>query len=103
MRDKRKRIVSDARARAKAKGVAFSLSYTDLDWPDQCPALGIVLNYKYVGGQGSDSPSLDRVNSSVGYLPGNVRVISWRANKIKSDATVAELHRLSQWLLREGT
>lgn len=40
------------------------------------------------------SPSLDRIDSSLGYVEGNVWVISTRANRIKSDATLEELKLL---------
>ncbi len=39
-----------------------------------------------------NSPTIDRINSSRGYEPGNIEVISWRANRMKGDAT-AEEHR----------
>ena len=38
-----------------------------------------------------NSPNLDRIFPKKGYVPGNVRVISQRANRIKSDATVEEM------------
>jgi hypothetical protein len=41
-----------------------------------------------------NSPSLDRIDTSKGYVKGNVWVISWRANKLKSDATLAELESI---------
>jgi hypothetical protein len=40
------------------------------------------------------SPSLDRKNSSEGYVPGNVWVISWRANDLKRDGTLAEFRAM---------
>ena len=39
-----------------------------------------------------DSPSLDRIVPELGYVKGNIRVISNRANHLKSDATLEE-HR----------
>lgn len=44
------------------------------------------------------SPSLDRVDNTRGYVPGNVLVISWKANQIKSNATLAELESIVAWL-----
>jgi hypothetical protein len=40
-----------------------------------------------------NSPSFDRINNdpAIGYVRGNVNIISQRANQIKSDATAAEL------------
>ncbi len=39
------------------------------------------------------SPTLDRINNSKGYVPGNVRILSWLANRRKSDLGVAQLDR----------
>jgi hypothetical protein len=44
--------------------------------------------------KGAGTPSLDRIDSSLGYVKGNVWVISWRANHIKTDATLDELRLL---------
>ena len=38
-----------------------------------------------------DRPSLDRIDGAKGYVKGNVRVISHRANMLKNDATIEEL------------
>jgi hypothetical protein len=42
-----------------------------------------------------ESPTLDRIDNSKGYIVGNVWVISMRANRLKSDATVDELMMLA--------
>ncbi len=44
------------------------------------------------------SPSLDRLDNTLGYIPGNVQVISWKANQIKSNATLQELQAIVAWL-----
>ena len=41
-----------------------------------------------------DSPSLDRLDSSLGYTPENVWWISYRANRLKNDSTLEELEKL---------
>ena len=79
-----KSLWSSARARAKNSGLNFNIEPGDITIPDTCPVLGIPM----------ESPSLDRVDSTQGYVRGNIRVISWRANKLKSDATLDELRRL---------
>lgn len=84
-----------ARDRAKNKNMDFTITPQDVydAMVDVCPVLGLQL-------EASDkcywdnSPSLDRINSSKGYTPDNIWVISARANRIKSDATLKELKQL---------
>ena len=47
---------------------------------------------------GPGSPTLDRIVPSLGYVPGNVVVISHKANSIKSNATAAEIRAVADWL-----
>lgn len=49
-------------------------------------------------GPAPDSPSLDRVIPELGYVPGNVIVISWRANNLKRDATIEELEAVIAYM-----
>ena len=42
------------------------------------------------------SPSLDRIVPDRGYVPGNVRVVSDRANRLKGDRNLEELRRLAE-------
>ena len=65
-----------------------------------CPALGIKMKWNdspHVG----DSPSLDRLDPTKGYVKGNLAWISERANTMKHDANLAELKSLTQWLKKE--
>ncbi len=41
-----------------------------------------------------DSPSLDKIIPKLGYVKGNVWVVSNKANRIKSNATIEELELL---------
>lgn len=77
-----------------------------LDLPDKCPILGLEL--KYVSGRTKehgdprrtdDSPSLDKIVPSLGYVLGNIHVISWRANRIKNDSTPEELRKISDYIV----
>jgi len=83
-------MLCQAKKRAKKKGLDFNLEISDIRIPQRCPLLGIEI---WVAGevQTSASPSLDRIDPSLGYIKGNVWVISNRANTIKSDATIEEL------------
>ena len=84
-------ILQRARRRAREGGLHFSIGHEDIMVPSVCPALGIRIK---VGKRRSgSSPSLDRVIPCRGYVPGNVRVISDKANRLKSNLTPAELRR----------
>lgn len=89
-----------ARQRARAAGRDFSIAPSDIIIPTVCPVLGIELSRAPKGiRSGSDSsPSLDRIDNSKGYVPGNVAVISYRANRIKSNATAHELERVAMYM-----
>jgi hypothetical protein len=100
-RDRRKshlpaRLVLDAKKRAKERGLPFDLVTGDIVVPERCPILGLLL----VVGEGrcnANSPTLDRVRPELGYVRGNVIVISHRANTIKSDATPEELRLVADY------
>jgi len=79
-----------ARARARQKNIIFTIQISDIILPEYCPLLGIKLE-KADWKAKSNSYSLDRIDSTKGYIPGNIWVISRRANLIKNDATVDEL------------
>lgn len=86
------RILIRTKYRAKKAGIPFNLEIEDIKVPEQCPVLGIKL--QTVAGAGANqisSPSLDRIDPERGYTKGNVRVISQRANLLKSNASVEEL------------
>lgn len=45
------------------------------------------------GGRNIDTPSLDRINPNLGYVPGNIRIISNLANMMKSSANLEQLKK----------
>lgn len=96
-------MVLEARRRSKKRGWDFDLEASDVVIPEVCPVLGIPLFRGYAEGKrtpGPNSPSLDRVNPILGYVKGNVRVISWKANRIKTDATAQELELVLAYVRR---
>lgn len=94
-----RRLISYIKTRASNRGLEFSLSPKDLfPFPKHCPMLGIPLVYLGSNKNRNNAASIDRIDNSKGYIPGNVHIISWRANHIKNDATVEELRAiLSYW------
>jgi hypothetical protein len=72
--------------------------FSDLELPDLCPVLGIPLDYSFGKGLRTDnSPSIDKIVPSKGYVPGNCIVISWRANRIKNDGTPEEHKKIADF------
>lgn len=90
---------SNARARARKQGVPFNITKDHLRalWTGSCPALGCDLSPG--GGRiTDDSPSLDRIMPDLGYVPGNLAILSNAANRMKSRSTPDELELVSRWL-----
>jgi len=83
-------LLHAAKARSKRLGVPFDLQESDVVVPEICPVLGIPLIVND-GKCGPNSPTLDRVIGALGYVRGNVVVVSFKANTIKNDATLDEL------------
>jgi hypothetical protein len=81
------------RARAKILDVPFDLTIEDLKDPGLCPLLELPLSRSVGEGTGgaSNSPSVDRIIPALGYVKGNVRIISKLANAMKQDATPEQL------------
>lgn len=94
-------IFKNCKNRATRRGLPFDITPEDIVIPEVCPVLGIKL---HLGSKGFDpnSPSVDRVDGNKGYVKGNVRIISMRANKLKSDATLEELEAVVAYYRRES-
>ena len=89
-------MLASAKDRARRKGLPFALTEHDFEIPATCPVLGIALHH--ASKQHDGSPTLDRLNPTRGYVPDNVRVISQRADRIKNDATLAELKAVVRYM-----
>lgn len=98
----KRRLFSFAKCRAKKFGIPFDLSVDDINIPNVCPVFGVPFTVE-IGKRVDSAPSLDRVIPSLGYVRGNVRVISWRANRLKGDATLDELKALVGYLTDNNT
>lgn len=85
-----KRLWNSAKSRAKVRGLSFNLELKDIVIPETCPYLGIPLQCG-LSKPSDASPSIDRINNRVGYVRGNIEIISKRANTLKSDAKAYEL------------
>lgn len=92
-------LFKNAKRRAKEKGLEFSLTYDDIKIPERCPILNIPL-FSADGYAKDNSPSIDRIDSTKGYVPGNVMIISFRANTLKNDASIEELKLVLEFLCK---
>lgn len=86
------------RQNVKAKGKEFTCTFESLDIPKTCPILGIPLNYFCENYRDDSYPTFDRTDSSLGYIPGNVQIVSWRANRIKNDGTKEDHRKIADYL-----
>lgn len=86
-------LVRQAQRRAHARGIPFALTEADIKIPKRCPVLGIAL---FQGSRAlkNNSPTIDEIIPGRGYVKNNVAVISWRANRLKSDATYKEVRAI---------
>jgi len=80
----------EARSRAKSRGIEFAIEMEDIPpMGERCPLLGHPFPPSDVR-RTPLSPSLDRIDSTLGYVPGNVWIVGYRANLIKNDGTAEE-------------
>jgi predicted nucleic acid-binding Zn-ribbon protein len=91
-----------ARNRAKLSGLEFTITLEDIELPPTCKYLNIPLNV-HSGSSGGkfDSPSLDRIDNSKGYIKDNIQVISHLANVMKASATKEQLKMFCNSMLKD--
>jgi len=96
-------LLQRIKSKCKIEGLEFNLTIDDLHVPDVCPVLGIPLKFGVKGNKlqetkggriPHDSPSVDRIDPTKGYVKGNVIMVSYRANFLKSDASMDELQSI---------
>lgn len=92
--DSRFKMLTAAKQRAKLKNLPFDLTIDDLNIPEICPLLNIPLTVALNKTTGN-SPSLDRIDNKKGYTKDNILIISWRANRCKTDMSLTELFTLA--------
>ena len=85
-----KRLLRNAQVRATKLNIACTITLDDIHIPELCPLLNIPL-FTGTKEDYNNSPSLDRVDNSLGYIPSNIRVISSLANTMKNSATKEQL------------
>tara|TARA_R100000093_G_scaffold58850_1_gene30769 strand:+ start:487 stop:1086 length:600 start_codon:yes stop_codon:yes gene_type:complete len=88
--DRGRHMAQQIRYRANEKNLPYDLDadYLKSIWPEdnKCPALGLEFS-KPGEGLKENSSSLDRLVPELGYVKGNVAIVSMLANQIMSNAT----------------
>jgi hypothetical protein len=91
-------LLIGARCRANTRGIEFNLELNDIVIPEFCPVFPTLRLERGIGrGRGiplDGCPTLDKIDNAKGYVKGNVWVISWRANFLKSNSTLEEMESL---------
>jgi hypothetical protein len=102
-------ILYAARNRARLSGIEFELTITDIKIPEYCPILGFKLDTSPRGMKKTsnrtprfNAPSLDRNNPNLGYTKDNVQVVSYRANRLKTNGTAFEHLKVAEFMERMG-
>lgn len=91
-----KQLYNNLKNSAKKRNIPFDLKLTDIDEigiPITCPVLGIPIFF-HRGNVKDDSISFDRIDSSKGYTKDNLIIVSYRVNKLKSNATLDEMNKI---------
>lgn len=89
----KRRMLYGARQRARRDGVPCLIAEGDIVLPSHCPVLGRALK-SYAGfgkGPRNDSPTLDKIVPAQGYIPGNIMVVSNKANRLKNQLSTEQL------------
>lgn len=102
LKDPRAYLLKCAKRRAVKYEREFSITVDDIVIPTHCPILGLELTVFSDKIAAPNSMSLDRINNDLGYVSGNVVVISYRANVLKKDATVEELEAIVNFYKKEN-
>ena len=96
-RDATKVMLGAAKVRAKKTGVPFALRPEDITIPTHCPILGIPLERGSIS-ERNNSPSIDKIIPELGYVPSNIAIISYRANRIKNNGSAEEHRLIADWM-----
>lgn len=82
--------------RARKQGIPCTLKLRDIPpESENCPCCGIAMSR---GGSRNVTPNLDKIIPAIGYVPGNVQWLCGRCNRIKQDASPAELQRIADFI-----
>lgn len=100
--DPRAHMFRNLKDRARLRGQDFSITIEDIVIPERCPVFGMTLLPVGHAEREGASPTVDRIDSSRGYVPGNVAVISHAANSLKRDGTAEQHEAIARYMRAHG-
>jgi hypothetical protein len=103
-KDPRDKLLYNAKQRANQDGKECTIRKDDIIISKLCPILGIPLISKegkgrLLGKENPNSPELDRIDNSEGYVARNICVISSKANVQKRDGNLNEFMAILGYLI----
>lgn len=90
-------VLRRVKSNCRKTGIEVTITESDILIPTHCPILGIELDRFATTKTRSNAPSIDRIDNNKGYIPGNIIIVSLKANRIKNDATVEELMKVAEF------
>lgn len=94
-----KYLFKSAKERCKKKNIPFNITIEDIIIPEYCPILKIKLTKGEMSKKDWNAPSIDKIVPELGYVKGNIMVISLKANVMKNNATKEELLNFCEFFL----
>jgi hypothetical protein len=94
-----KKLFNSARGSARARGLEFTISIDDIIETLEsgvCRVTGLA--FDMVSTDGPWRPTIDRIDSSLGYIPGNVQIVVWLYNSAKQQYTHGDVMVLARAL-----
>jgi DNA-binding CsgD family transcriptional regulator len=92
---KRGYMIRNIKYSAQKRNIEFNLDFSQIELPVFCPILNIKLEY-FGDSQKSNHATVDRINNNLGYVPGNIMVMSRMANAMKNEASFGQLKLFSE-------
>ena len=91
-------MLQHIKSRTKRLGIICTITETDILIPEYCPVFPWIALTINNGKLGASSATVDRIDPELGYIPGNIQVMSHKANAMKQNATTKELKAFADWV-----
>lgn len=95
---------SAVKRRARRSGLSFDDAaiariLADYEEDSDCPCCGSTMGVRVFAGK-KRWPSVDRLDPRAGYVAGNMKIICYRCNFLKSDGTIKEFAKIIEYIRR---